>query len=111
MHRVRTFELLIREPLERSLDYGPHDEPEVFAAKYSGKKALQIIFGGVEGGKPIMIVSTLRVAEDGGLILDKAKVLGPGQVMCSGKAPQSPNIRPETRIGLRLSRMQSSASS
>ena len=34
MHKVRTFELLIREPLERSLDYGRHHEPEVFAAKY-----------------------------------------------------------------------------
>lgn len=86
MHKVRTFELLIREPLERSLDYGRHHEPEVFAAKYSGKKALQIIFGGVEGGKPIMIVSTLRVAEDGGLILDKAKVLGPGQVYVFGES-------------------------
>ena len=52
----------------------------------SGKKALQIIFGGVEGGKTIMIVSTLRVAEDGGLILDKAEVLGPGQVYVFGES-------------------------
>jgi hypothetical protein len=48
--KVRIFELLIREPLQRSLDYGRHYAPEVFAAKYSGKKALQTIFGGVEGG-------------------------------------------------------------
>ena len=84
--KVRTFELLIREPLQRSLDYERHHSPEVFAAKYSGKKALQTIFGGVEGGKPRMIVSIFRVAENGGLVVDEPKTLGSGQVYVFGES-------------------------
>lgn len=84
--KVRTFELLIREPLQRSLDYGRHHAPEVFAARYSGKKALQIIFGGVEARKAKMIVSTFRVAENGGLVVDEPKTLGSGQVYVFGES-------------------------
>ena len=40
-----------------------------------------------------MIVSTLRVAEDGGLILEKAKVLGPGQVYVFGESAAIANYQ------------------
>jgi hypothetical protein len=86
VQKVRTFELLIREPLQRSMDYGRRHAPELFAATYSGRKALQTIFGGVEGGKPRMIVSTFRVAENGGLVLDELKILGSGRVYVFGES-------------------------
>ena len=83
--KAHTFEQLVRHPLQQSLDYGRQHAPILFAAKYSGKKALQTIFATVESGKPKMIVSTFRVAKSGSLTLDATKELGSGQVYVFGE--------------------------
>lgn len=84
--KARAFEQFVRQPLQRSLDYGREHVPVLFASKYVGKKVLQTIFGAVEGGKPKMIVSTFRVSENGSLTLDETKELGSGQVYVFGES-------------------------
>ena len=84
--KAHTFEQLVRQPLQDSLDYGRQNVPVLFASKYAGKKALQTIFVEVESGKPKMIVSTFRVAENGSLTADEPKELGSGQVYVFGES-------------------------
>jgi ATP-dependent protease HslVU (ClpYQ) peptidase subunit len=84
--KAQTFEQFVRQPLQQSLDYGREHVPILFASKYGGKKALETIFAIVEGGKPKMIISTFRVAENGSLTLDGAKELGSGQVYVIGES-------------------------
>jgi len=84
--KAHTFEQLVRQPLQQSLDYGRQHEPVLFASKFAGKKALQTIFATVEGGKPKMIVSTFRVTEDGSLTLEEPKELGSRQVYVFGES-------------------------
>jgi ATP-dependent protease HslVU (ClpYQ) peptidase subunit len=84
--KVRSFVRLVHGPLQQSLDYGRLHAPTLFASKYAGKKVLQTMFIAVESDRPTMIVSTLRTAEDGGLIADEPKQIGTGQVYVFGES-------------------------
>lgn len=64
--KVRAFDDLVVKPLERSLSWIKSHQPDYYKQEIAGKNAVQIVFAGIEKGRPLLQLRYITVTDHGG---------------------------------------------